>query len=152
MTRHARGTIALALATATGEAVMQALVTSDWSARNAQVMLYAFLVGPLLFLALLAWRRRTHPGRSRLLFGVAVVCAIGGLGVLGFNLYRFHTDPGFRRKPNMYGLIVPLVQWCVIVVVWLGLVIQEAREKRAAQQSAQPPVSGESLKNPSQSA
>jgi hypothetical protein len=137
MTRHAREAVALAGATVLGEGALQALVTTNWSNVGAQVFLFAFLVGPLLFLGVMAWRRRGHPGRSRLLFGVAAVCAVGGFGVLGFNLYRFSTDEAFRRKPNMAGLLVPLVQWIIIVAIWLGLVIQEAREKRAAEQAAQ---------------
>jgi hypothetical protein len=138
MTRQAREAISLALATALGEAVLQALVTSDWSKVGPVALLFAFLVGPPLFLALLAWRRKEHPGRSRLLFVVAVVIAVGGLGVLGFNLYRYHTDPQFRRKPNMSGLIVPLAQWGIIMAVWLWLVFQESREKRATAKAAQP--------------
>jgi hypothetical protein len=138
MTRHARETIALAVATALGAAVLRALVVTDWSQVGPLVLLFAFLIGPPLFLALLAWRRRTHPARSRLLFVAAVLVAIGGLGVLGFDLYRFKTDPQFRKTPNMNGVIVPFVQWGVIVVVWLGLVIQEGREKRAAREATQP--------------
>jgi hypothetical protein len=137
MTRHAREAVALAGATVLGEVALQALVTTEWSNVGGQALLFAFLVGPLLFLAVLAWRRREHPERSRLLFGVVAVCAVGGLGVLGFNYYRFSTDAAFRRKPNMSGLLVPLVQWVAVVAVWLGLVIQEAREKRAARQAAQ---------------
>jgi hypothetical protein len=152
MTRHAREAIALAVATAIGESALQALVTTEWSNVGGQVMLFAFLLGPQLFLAILTWRRCEHPVRSRLLFGVAAVCAVGGLGVLGFNLYRFYTDAEFRRRPNMSGLIVPLVQWGIIGSVWLWLVIQEAREKRAARQAAQatqPPSPGAGPKNSS---
>src|SRR4051812_37856198 len=103
MTRHAREAISLAGATALGEAALQAFMTTEWSAVGSLVLVYAFLVGPALFLALLAWRRRTHRERSRLLFGVAVAVAVGGLGVLGFDLYRFSTDPQFRNTPNMNG-------------------------------------------------
>jgi len=140
MTRHAREAISLAVATALGEAILRALVTTDWSQIGGLVLLFAFLLGPPLFVALLAWRRRTHPVRSRVLFGLAAVIAIGGLSVLGFDLYRFDTDPQFRQTPNMHGLIVPMVQWGVIGVVWLWLVVQEAREKRAAAEPGRSPV------------
>ncbi len=150
MTRHAREAISLAVATAIFEAVLQGLVTTDWSAAGAHALLFAFLVGPPLFLALLTWRRRTHPVRARLLFGVAAVAAVGGLGVLGVNLYRFYTEPAFRRTPNTAGLVVPLVQWGVIGAVWLWLVVREARERSAARRAAPAPAPG--LKNPSQSA
>jgi hypothetical protein len=138
MTRHAREAISLAAATALGEGAMQALMTSDWSQPGPIALLLAFLVGPPLFLALLAWRRRDHPARSRILFGVAAAVALGGLGALGVTFYRFNTDPLFRRTPNSVGLVVPLVQWALILVVWVGLVIAESREKRAAGQAAQP--------------
>jgi hypothetical protein len=139
MTRHAREAVSLAVATAVGEVALQAAVTTDWSAVGGQAMLFAFLAGPPLFLALLAWRRRDHPARSRVLFGVAVAVAAGGWGVLGYNLYQFDTDPAFRRTPNMSGLAVPLGQWAVIGAVWLWLVVREGRETRAARQAAQPP-------------
>ena len=137
MTRHAREAISLAAAAALGEALLQALMITDWSQVGSVAFVLAFLVGPPLFLALLAWRRRDHAARSRVLSGVAGVVAVGGLGVLGLDLYRFSTDAQFRRTPNMHGLIVPLVQWGVIVAVWLWLVIQEGREKRAAKNRAQ---------------
>lgn len=132
MTRPARATISLAITAAVAEGALAALTISDWSAGGANALLFAFLVGPLLFLALTAWRRRTHPTRSRLLFYVTVAVAAGGLIVLGTDLYRFNTDVQFRRAPNMHGVLVPVVQWVVILVVWLWLVIQESREKRAA--------------------
>ncbi len=137
MTRHSRGAIALALATALGEAALQALVVTDWSNPGAHAMLFAFLVGPQLFLALLAWRRRAHERRSRVLFAVAALTAIGGLGALGFHLYCFNTDAAYRKEPSMIGLIVPLAQWVVMVAVWLWLVICEGAERRAARQAGQ---------------
>lgn len=149
MTRHAREAISLAVATALGEATLQALVTTDWSLVVPLVLLFAFLVGPPLFLALLAWRRRTHPGRSRLLFAITILIAIGGLGALGINLYRFNTDPQFRKTPNMIGLIVPLVQWGVILAIWVFLAVAEGREKRGqAPQPMQAPSDTNSPKPP----
>jgi hypothetical protein len=138
MTRHAREAISLAGATAIGETALQALMTTEWTQIGALVILFAFLIGPPLFLALLAWRRRTHPARTRLLFGVAAVVAVGGLGVLGFDFYRFSTDPQFRKTPHMNGLLVPMGQWILVAAIWMWLVIQDARENRAAGQAAQP--------------
>jgi drug/metabolite transporter (DMT)-like permease len=153
MTRHARWAILLALVTAAGEAVLQALVTSDWANPGSHALLFAFLIGPPLFLALLAWRRRKHPARSRLLFGVAALIAVGGLGVLGYNLYQFHTDPRFATTENMSGLIVPLAQWGLVMAVWLGLVIVEGREKPPAGQAGQvtQPAGGQPPTNSQQS-
>lgn len=131
MTRHAREAVSLALAAALGEAALVALM-SDWSQPGASALVIGFLLGPPLFLALAAWRRRTHPTRSRVLFGVAVVLAAGGLGVLGFDLYRYGSDPQFRRTANMNRVLVPVVQWAVLVAVWVIMTAQEMREKRAA--------------------
>jgi hypothetical protein len=68
---------------------------------------------------------------------VAVAVAVGGLGTLGFACYRHHTNAEFRREPNMFGVIVPLVQWGVILAIWLWLVIREGHEKRAAKKQTQ---------------
>jgi hypothetical protein len=154
MTRHAREAISLAVATALGETAIQALMITDWANPGAHALLFAFLAGPPLFLAMLVWRRRKHVKRTKVLFFIAVLIAVGGLGVLGFSLYRFNTDPQFRKAPNMWGLIVPLVQWGVVMVVWLWLVVQESLEKRAAKQTAQPAqaTSGTDATNPPQSA
>ena len=137
MTRHAREAVSLGVATALGESALLALVTTEWSNVGALALLFAFLAGPPLFLAVLAWRRRTHPARSKVLFGTVAVVAVGGFAVLGYDLYRFNTDRQFRLMPNMNGLIVPLVQWVVVGAVWLWLVVAEAREKRLARQGAQ---------------
>ena len=140
MTRHAREAVSLAVATALGEAALYGLVITDWSQVGGVALVFAFLIGPALFVALLAWRRRTHPVRSRVLFGLAVVIAVVGLSVLGYDLYRFDADPQFRQKPNMHSLIVPMVQWGMIGVVWFWLVVQEAQEKRAAKELGRPPI------------
>src|SRR5262249_39783694 len=129
--------VSLAIATAVGESALLALTISDWSNPGAHALLFAFLAGPPLFLALLVWRRRDHARRSRALFVVAILLAVGGLGALGYNLYRFNTDAEFRKTPNMLGLIVPLVQWGIIMAIWLCLVVQEGLEKRAARQAGQ---------------
>src|SRR5687768_1956895 len=123
MTRHARETVSLGVATAIGEAVLLALMTTDWSNVGAQILLFTFLVGPPLFLAVLAWRRREHVKRSRVLFVVGAVVAVGGFAVLGYDFYRFSTDRQFRRAPNMNHVLVPLVQWCAVGGVWVWLVI-----------------------------
>jgi hypothetical protein len=98
----------------------------------AGVLLAAFLAGPLAFLALLAWRRRTHPAWPRRFLVPAAALAVVGLGVLGWDCYRFHTDPEFRKVRNMNGVVVPLGQWAAVLAVWVVVVVHESREKRAA--------------------
>lgn len=133
MTRAA-GTIAVALVGVLGELALAAAVVSDWSSPAAHALLFAFLAGPLLFVGLLAWRRRGHAGRARALFAVAAACALGGSIALGWRAFRFHTVPEARLEPSNSGLVVPLVQWAVVLLVWGWLVIGEARERRAAKQ------------------
>lgn len=133
MTRAA-ATIVLALLTAVGEVALAASAISDWSQPGAHALLFAFLAGPLLFLALMAGRRRAHTGRTKVLFAVALLCALGGLSALAWRAYRFHAVPEAKFERNDSGLIVPLVQWGAILLVWLWLLVVEAREKRAAKQ------------------
>lgn len=130
MTRAA-GTIALALLTACGEVGFSAATVTDWSQPGAHALLFAFLAGPLLFLALMAWRRRAHAARTKVLFAVALVCAVCGLLVLGARAATFGAREGYRFERSDTGLVVPLVQWVAILLVWFWLLVTEAREKRA---------------------
>ena len=93
--------------------------------------LLLFLAGPLLFLGLLAWRRRDHPGRSRTILWSTVGVSVCGLLALGVHCYRFHTDPAVRGGLGLVPRLVPLAQWVVVVAVWLGIVRAEAAEKAA---------------------
>ncbi|HEY1189676.1 MAG TPA: hypothetical protein VGE74_18660 [Gemmata sp.] len=138
MTRYAREALSLAVASALGEAALLALVT-DWAQVGPNVLVFGFLIGPLLFLALTVWRRRTHPARSKVLFGVALGIAVAGLGALGVDSYRFQTDPAFRQTPSVTRMLVPVVQWAVILVVWVWLVAQEMKDRRAAKNRTQSP-------------
>jgi low temperature requirement protein LtrA len=128
MTRHTRGTLILTLTALAGEIGCQMSVM-DANTGNANVVLLAFLAGPLLFLAMIAWRRRAHASRSRVLFFFALAVAIGGLLVFGNDCYRYHTEAAYRLKANMKGLMVPIAQWVVILAAWLWLLLREAREK-----------------------
>jgi hypothetical protein len=131
---RAAGTVLVAVLTAAGEVALAAAAISDWLQPGAHALLFAFLAGPLLFLALMAGRRRAHAGHTKVLFAVALLCALGGLGALGWRAYRFHTDASVKIQRDDSGLIVPLVQWGGILLVWVWLMIAEAREKRAAKQ------------------
>lgn len=129
MTRLAQATIVVAVLAAAGE-VWMALTLTDAAPTLASLLLVAFLAGPLLFLALLAWRRRTHVARSRFFFWLAVVLAVAGLAFLGNDLYRHHTNPPETRSIQYNPVLLPLVEWFAVVAVWGYLVVIEAREKR----------------------
>ena len=133
---HAVRTVALCAAAALGELALLAGVTPDVSGLfPSGLVLIGFIVGPPLFLALVAWRRRTHEARARVLFAVAAVVAVAGLMLLGFDLYRYRTDPRFRLTPGRNPLLLPLVQWLVVLAAWLPTVAAERREQKAAKHS-----------------
>src|SRR5262249_37483610 len=131
MTRPALAALLIALLATVAEAGLSiAMFAALRPPLLLLAMLIPFLVGPLLFLALLAWRRRTHRGRSRLLLVVTVVVVVAGVAILGIDSFRVFYQPE-RSLLTSNPVILPLVQWGVVLVVWLGLVVQEAREKRA---------------------
>lgn len=96
------------------------------------VLPLVFLVGPPAFLALLAWRRRAHPDRERLLAGLALGIASFGVAALGVAAFRFHGAPPDGRHPGVAPLAVPLVQWVAVLAVWVVLIRRESREIRAS--------------------
>jgi hypothetical protein len=136
VTRYTWGTIGLCAIAATSGVALAAATAAAWSPAGSLVPPLAFVAGPLLFLALLVWRRRHHPARSRFLFWLALVAAGGGLCVLGSDFVRFRNEPPNHHASHAHPLIVPIVQWVVVMVTWIFLVIQEGREKRAANKTA----------------
>jgi uncharacterized membrane protein len=134
-TRLVRRTILLCVLAASGQVGLVLAMTDGNAGVAADVPLLLFLAGPLLYLALLAWRRRDHPGRSRSLLRATLGVAVCGLLALGLHCYRFHTDPAVRGGLNLVPRLVPLAQWVVVVAVWLSLVRAEAAEKALAGRS-----------------
>jgi uncharacterized membrane protein YhaH (DUF805 family) len=133
MTGYAKWAIVVSLAAAAGAVALSVAIAEAWASGGLQPMFLAFLAGPLVFLALLAWRRREHAARSKMLFHLAVILAIAGLGVLLYDFIRFRNEPNGKHVPHMHPLIVPLVQWFAVLIVWVVLVVKEGREKRAKQ-------------------
>ena len=127
---HAVRTVVLCAVTAVGELALMAGVTPEMSGFfPGGLVIVGFVAGPPLFLALMAWRRRGHAARSRVLFVVAVVVAVMGLGLLGSDFYRNRTDAQFRLKPGRNPMLLPLVQWLVVLAAWVPIVIAERRER-----------------------
>jgi hypothetical protein len=119
--------------TAVGEVgLWAATIDRVASIMPAGLVLVVFLIGPPVFLGLLAWRRRAHPVWPRRFLALATGLALVGLGILGWDCYRYHTDPEFRKVRSMNGVLVPLGQWVAVLAIWLVVVIREGREKRAA--------------------
>ena len=136
MTRYTWFTITTCVVAATSGVALAMATAAAWSPAGPLVPQLAFMVGPLLFLVLLAWRRRNHLTRSRFLFGLALVAAVGGLGVLGVDYIRFCNEPPNSHTSHAHPLIVPIVQWVLVMVAWIFLAIQEGREKRAENKTA----------------
>lgn len=87
-----------------------------------------FTAGPLLLLALMAWRRRARPARLRVVFPLALLVAAVGVG--GFAYLVFGPQPRFGN-PGVNPVLVPLVQWLGVLAVWAWFGVAEGREKRA---------------------
>ena len=130
MSGYAKFAVAVALLAAGAEVALGWATAEAWAPQGSPLLL-AFLAGPLVFLSLLAWRRRDHPARSWLLFRLAAVLATLGLAILAFDFVRFRKEPPGQHAPHTHPLIVPLVQWLAVLAVWITLVVKEGREKRA---------------------
>src|SRR5262245_22118469 len=89
-----------------------------------------FVLGPLAFVIVIAWRRRTHLARSRRIHGVAVGIASFGIAMFGVAFLMHRRDPQADSAP-VAPLIVPLVQWLVVLYVWIAIARAESREKQA---------------------
>ncbi len=112
-----------------------AVVESILTLTVAEPVLLPFVIGPMAFLAVLTWRRRTHLSRSQRLATVAI--GVGALGIAAFGVACYQRQAIAQPdQPSIAPLVVPLVQWIAILVVWLALSREESREKRE-----KPPVS-----------
>lgn len=134
MTRAASAAIIVSLAGAAVQVMLTWATQGAWFPAGMMAIMLAFLAGPLLFLALVAWRR-AQLRCSRLLLLVAVIVAGGGVAILGHDYYQFVTQTPEQRMRSGNPVVLPGMQWAVVLVVWIGLVIQEAWEKRAAKKS-----------------
>lgn len=137
-TKSAAAAIAVALLAAPAEVWLAVQTTAASAPEGSLSLLVAFLAGPLLFAALLAWMRRRHVTRSRFLLVLTAVVAAVGLAVLGNDFYRFATEPPERRTPHSNPVLLPLFQWFAVLAAWVGLGVVESREKRLAK--AKPPA------------
>ena len=132
MTRAA-WTVVLCLAAAAGEVGLLAATITDWDAFfPVGVAFLGFLVGPLVFLAVVAWRRRTHVDRTRWLLRLAAVVAAAGLA--GFTIHLV-ADAELRKNPLLNPAVVPLGQWVLVLFAWLRITAAERIEKRRAARS-----------------
>jgi hypothetical protein len=128
--KYANATLFLAGFTAAIEVWLATIVVGE-SGSTMIAFLGGFLFGPLGFLALLAWRRKTHPTRVRMLFWVTVVVAIAGMAVLGWDSMRERPKLTGTIPVRLSPLLVASGQWLVVLAVWARLVFVEGKEKRA---------------------
>ena len=130
-------TVAVCAVTAAAELALIVATTPDWADYlPGGLALLAFMLGPPLFLAVMAWRRRSRLAWGVRLFRLAIVVAVIGLGYFGFDCLSYHTDPAYRAERTTNPALIPLVQWVLVLAVWLILIVQEGREKRAAKSSS----------------
>lgn len=133
MTGHAKWTIFLSLLAAAAAVALAVAIAPAWSPTGIEPLFLVFLAGPMVFLALMAWRRREHATRAKLLLRLAVLLVAGGVGVLVYDYVRFRSEQPGHHATHMHPLIIPLVQWLAVLVIWIVLVVKEGQEKRAAQ-------------------
>jgi hypothetical protein len=131
-TKSAVTAVLVAVLAAAAEVWLAVQATAAWSPAGPLALLMAFLAGPLLFAALLAWMRRRHVTRSRFLLALTVLVAGVGLIVLGNDYYRFTTEPPDKRTLHSNPVMLPLYQWLAVLASWVGLGVVESREKRLA--------------------
>jgi hypothetical protein len=95
----------------------------------AEPLVLFFVLGPLLFLVVIAARRRTHLTRIRRISGVAIGAGAFGITSFGvaFLMHRGNAQPG---QVPIAPLVVPLVQWLMVLVVWITISREESRENR----------------------
>lgn len=105
--------------------VLSAAVETVLVLALAVPMVLILALGPFLFLALIAWRRRTHVARGRRIQAVAV--GIGAFGIAALAVSYLTLDP--NRAP-IAPLVVPLVQWIAVLYIWIAIAREESREKR----------------------
>jgi biotin transporter BioY len=129
MTRQARAAVTVALVGAAGEVALASLTVPAWSSGQSPVLPLAFVAGPLVFLAVLVWRRRHRSTDLARSFWLALIVAVGGLIAFGWDYLRFRTEPASDRI-DFIPFIVPLVQWAVVAAAWVVLVIAEGRAKK----------------------
>jgi hypothetical protein len=121
MTPFAKRTLAICLLTAGVETIL--VLT------KAKPVVLLFVLGPPVFLAVIVWRRRTHPIRTRRLATVALATGAFGIAALAVASYQARLQPN-PEKAVLAPLAVPLVQWVLVLFVWISLAREESREKR----------------------
>ncbi|HJZ59523.1 MAG TPA: hypothetical protein VKE74_31555 [Gemmataceae bacterium] len=123
--------VVVCLLAAVGEVGLLAATITDWqNFFPVGLAFVAFLVGPLVFLAVVAWRRRANPIRSRSLFHFAIVVTVAGLVAYGIAADELRSDPEARRNPLLNPTLVPLGQWLVVLAGWVRVNAIEKQEKR----------------------
>lgn len=134
MSTALRAAIAGSLVAAVVEAVLL-----EWLApegRRFSVLdpaIYLFVTGPMLFFALLLWRRRKAIPRPRLMLVFALgLAAVAIVPMVNEIVLRARSaDPHIHKTPSSVPLLVPFAQWVPLLAGWLVLVIQERRARRS---------------------
>ena len=112
--RLTRATLAVCVVAFAGAAALLiARMPRPLSVVPIDLLYFAFFVGPPAFLGLVVWRRRAALPRPRLLFAVALAEGIFGLAALATTFMPL--------------ALLPLVQWPLLLAVWLWLVLRERR-------------------------
>ena len=136
MNRYAWASIGICIAGAAASVGLASATAAAWAQGGPLFWGLAFLSGPEVFLALIAWRRRYHASRSRMLCGVALLVVLSSLALLGYDFIRFLRESPDNHATHNHPLILLTIQWGGVLAIWLGLVFLEGMEKQAAKKTA----------------
>ena len=113
---------------AAAEVALLVATTREWPDPFAAGLAFiAFLIGPLLFLSVMAWRRRANPDRVHFLTMFAVAIALLGVALFAVRLI---ADDELLKSPVFNPARVPLLQWLIVLAAWTRVNAIESREKR----------------------
>jgi len=101
------------------------LATSTPGLRPSDVPFLGLVVAPYALLGLLALRVRGRRTVSRLLFVVALILALAGTALFGWDSYQYHTVPEHRLVQRMTLIAVPVLQ--SLAVALTGLILLAVR-------------------------
>ncbi len=123
-------TCSVCLLTAIGQAILCWLCTSKLAASD--LLIGTFILGPYGYLGYLAWRHHSRERAAWALLAIALILSAWGLSVFEEHRLKWQRDPLFRKEQSMVILLVPLIQWIVVLVSGRHLKVQRSWERGIA--------------------
>jgi len=99
------------------------LATSTPGLRPSDVPFFGLVVAPYALLGVLARWVRGRRTVSRLLFVVALILALAGTALFGWDSYQYHRVPEHRLVQRMTVIAVPVLQSLAVALTGLMLLV-----------------------------